>query len=90
MDIKLGLSRAQSGQVGLRQSGYKNLLSALHLLHGARVLLEKLTGSQLVKKSPAFYPMVQYHIHKCPPPVPILSLSALHMTLLSAFLTVIT
>ena len=27
----------------------------IYLLHGARVLLEKLTGSQLVKKFPAFY-----------------------------------
>jgi len=26
-----------------------------YLLHGIRVLLEKLTGSQLVKKFPAFY-----------------------------------
>ena len=35
------------------------------------VLLENLTGFQLVKKFPAFYGA---RIHKCPPPIPILSL----------------
>ena len=40
-----------------------------------RILLEKLTGSQLVKKFFEFFwnPEVQNCIHTCPPPVPILS-----------------
>ena len=40
-----------------------------------RILLQKLTGSQLVKKFPAFYGtwLVHYCVYKSPPPVPILS-----------------
>jgi len=37
------------------------------------VLLEKLTGSQLVKKFPAFYGTRRFRVYKRPPPVPILS-----------------
>jgi len=39
----------------------------------SRVLLEKLTGSQLVKKFPAFYPKVHHCFYKSPSPIPILS-----------------
>ena len=41
----------------------------------SRVLLEKLTSSQLVNKFPAFFwnPKVHYHIYECLPPLPVLS-----------------
>ena len=56
----------------------------------SRVLLEKLTGFQLVKKFPCILcnPKVYYHIHNCPPPVPILSQFDLVHTSTSYFLKI--
>ena len=50
---------------------YTEGMKVLYLLHGA--VLENLTGSQLVKKFPAWKPKMHYCVYNGPPPVPIVS-----------------
>ena len=53
----------------------ERFLNTYLLTPWSRVLLEKLTGFAAVQEIPRILwnPKVHYRIHKCPPPVPILS-----------------
>jgi len=74
------LSTTPRGQMRRSDGGVLTYYLFTYLLNylltpWSRVLLEKLTSSQLVKEFPAFYGTQRFinGIHKYPPPVPILS-----------------
>ena len=74
----------------LKSLSYFLTLLTYLLTQWSRVLLEKLTGSAASKKIPRILwnPKVHYHIHYCPPPVPILSQFEPFHTPISHFLKI--
>jgi hypothetical protein len=71
-------SRVEDGKtrLALAVGTYRlNYLLTYFLTPWSRVLLEKVTGSQVVKKIPRILwnPKVHYRFHNRPPPVPVLS-----------------